>query len=664
MSAFVDTSNIPPAFQLSCSNFGLLTTSFLSDLTQTVPVDGSLCFLPVQGTSVGPITSITTPSTTLGYTKGTVSLHTSFYQLVRKSRQNLRTIYLPQFGPIQTVLHLTETVLAILPNPSIDVFLSMTSPTEGSVLCLGHESKVNCMVKTDQCLFTASADGSLRCYVLFCHPIKNRVMKKIDRMYSELSRGIEAENKNPHYTQLKTGEEILSLQTQSYGDGEDCNGGEGLIWIGLVDKSVTLVKYGIQMGLSAGGGPTTVLENMYNVKLTGVPSCIATEEGKVCFGCFDGSIAFNEYVASYGDGVIRCFKEGERGVGLVAEMRGDTGVVDILKKGTGVAICYENGVLQEYGYEDLPSVTPKVPSSIEPVHGVEEGDDFFKNVIREATSSMELESEEEMKRWVKDVKRNKGKKVEEIVEESEEENDESDDDEEEYDESAFEEYLVAKEPNMSLERRESLKAERRASVKAEKKAQRRASLQNNPDSANKSPKDKKKKQQPNKNKKEPPQPQPRSTPVPQPTPLPNNFVPHPLSKPSLQSTLHYQSDLPNSAHAQFDPRTVETNEESRVFAARVSSNVDPKARLYSNLVSLSGDVEVPKKVLEPQIRKDYILQNIRTSPMPSDLIPEKAEENVKINEGKGKERKHRMMVGRQEGGKYGGKHVRRGVKAL
>ena len=68
-------------------------------------------------------------------------------------------------------------------------------------------------------------------------------------------------------------------------------------------------------------------------------------------------------------------------------------VVDILKKGTGVAICYENGVLQEYGYEDLPSVTPKVPSSIEPVHGVEEGDDFFKNVIREATSSMELESE-------------------------------------------------------------------------------------------------------------------------------------------------------------------------------------------------------------------------------------------------------------------------------
>lgn len=106
-------------------------------------------------------------------------------------------------------------------------------------------------------------------------------MKKIDRMYSELSRGIEAENKNPHYTQLKTGEEILSLQAQSYGDGEDCNGGEGLIWIGLVDKSVTLVKYGIQMGLSAGGGPTTVLENMYNVKLTGVPSCIATEVRKI-----------------------------------------------------------------------------------------------------------------------------------------------------------------------------------------------------------------------------------------------------------------------------------------------------------------------------------------------------------------------------------------------
>ena len=74
---------------------------------------------------------------------------------------------------------------------------------------------------------------------------------------------------------------------------------------------------------------------------------------------------------------------------------------------------------------------------------------------------MELESEESMKEWVKDVKRNKGKKLEDlkkgrqVEEEDDESMDEDDDDEEdeEEDEEAFEQFLVAHEPNMSAERR-------------------------------------------------------------------------------------------------------------------------------------------------------------------------------------------------------------------
>ncbi|GMH89018.1 hypothetical protein TrVE_jg13180 [Triparma verrucosa] len=698
MSTYVDTSSIPPAFQLSCSNFGMLTTSFLTDLTQTVPVDGSLCFLPVQnpqsssltsiGASYGASSGASTMGSVMGYKEGKVSVNSDYYQLVRKSRQGVRTIYLPQFGPIKTVLTLTPPsvqppILALLPSPSIDLFITVPSSSESPVLSLPHTSSITFTTLTSSCLFTASSDGSLRIYCLHAPPSAGGVIDNVERTYADLSRGIEVENKEPHYSEFNAGAEILTGQPQSFGPSPTSNGGVGLFWLGLSSKSCLLLQYSIKMGHSPGGGPTSTITPLYSVALTGVPSCISCSSSKVVFGSYDGSVSFNtlsptnsitgtselrygleavsnlkicedKYVASYGDGVIRCFKDGSRGVNLVAEMRGSTGAVDVLGGGEdGVTVCYEDGTMQEYGYEDLPSVTPGVPSLIEPEHEVE-GDDFFRNVIRDATHSMELESEESMKEWVKDVKRNKGKKLEDlkkgrqVEEEDDESMDEDDDDEEdeEEDEEAFEQFLVAHEPNMSAERRESLKAERRASIKAEKKAQRKATPKKE-----------------NKTKTTPVvSPTPRTT-VPVPTPLPPSSTPHPLSAPTLQSTLYYQSDLPNSSALPFSPSAVVVSEESKIFAAKVSSNVDPKAKLYTNLISLTPPPPAISKPLPPQIRRSYVENSTLTTPSPSDLHPPNAEETVTSSVGPSAIKKGRKMIGKDTG-RYGGKHWRRGVKAV
>lgn len=166
---------------------------------------------------------------------------------------------------------------------------------------------------------------------------------------------------------------------------------------------------------------------------------------------------------------------------------------------------------------------------------------------------------------------------------------------------------------------------------------------------------------------------PTGAPEPRPPPTPIGKsdsglynTPHPLSAPTLHSTLHYQSDVHVAGSQKFDTRLVLESSEARVFAAKISSNIDPKARLYGDLVSVDGDdYSTAKRAIGKSVGAKY-LDNIKAAmPEVGDLVPDDGEDSVGIEGvGKGKGKEWGGVLGKKETGRYGAGSRRRGRGAV
>eukprot|EP00518_Triparma_eleuthera_P009196 CAMPEP_0182469150 /NCGR_PEP_ID=MMETSP1319-20130603/16634_1 /TAXON_ID=172717 /ORGANISM="Bolidomonas pacifica, Strain RCC208" /LENGTH=346 /DNA_ID=CAMNT_0024669425 /DNA_START=148 /DNA_END=1184 /DNA_ORIENTATION=+ len=323
-----ESNNMPEAHVLrSCSSFGMLSTGFLSDLTTTLPGEGCLALVRSSEPVMGPQHSFSSPDLH-GYADGKFKIcHVSndvskgagskgvdegqVYQIVRKARRGTTMSYLSQFGPT-TCLDLTRApppdskvsptprIIAVLPHPTIDVFITTPSSTESPVLSLPHRSRVTCMSASADCLFTGQEDGSLRCYVLQAYPIKGRPFSQSTEPYAVLSAGIAKESRDPHFSTLDLPSSVTCLCTSSPGSSvvPSANSTSGLVHVGLSSGAVLTASYGISLPLSPGGGPHAELKSLATVSAgVGVPSCVraaadAADGGRRLAGCHDGSVLF------------------------------------------------------------------------------------------------------------------------------------------------------------------------------------------------------------------------------------------------------------------------------------------------------------------------------------------------------------------------------------
>jgi hypothetical protein len=115
--------------------------------------------------------------------------------------------------------------------------------------------------------------------------------------------------------------------------------------------------------------------------------------------------------------------------------------------------------------------------------------------------------------------------------------------------------------------------------------------------------------------------------------------PHQLSKPNLNSSLHYQQDVAIAAGKKFNPRTIKEDPSSRVSAATRAVNFGPDDRLYGKLIGDDSKVDESSiaytQRVEKQVDKTWLENVERSTPNARDLMPDDAEPVVRLNDGDG-----------------------------